>query len=393
MIAVIADDFTGAAEIGGVGLKYGLRVIIETQINGTVDTDLLVIAADTRSLPAESASNEIEHITEQLLKQKPEFIFKKLDSVLRGNIGAEIVSQLKVSGQKRGIIVAGNPAFGRVIENGIYKVNQIPIAETWFARDLGNTAHSSLVTEIVSPKNIQTYSLPVEAELPDQGLIIGDVKDQSDLEKWGKRIPEDTLMAGGAGFFDALIGKNLKVLPKEYQEFMNFGGKSLFVFGSKFPKKNKFPMGLNQHDTVQSNMPDAIYLNPAFDPELLNSWAEEIVKNLVSGKNVIVTIVQNYSQEEKLSARIRLNIGELVRLVVSKTSLSNLVLEGGATTSAIFKSLKVKKLFPNRLIEQGIIQMKTNEFPDMTITTKPGSYMWPENASIPREDDFLNETA
>jgi hypothetical protein len=31
MIAVIADDFTGAAEICGIGLRHGLNVILETE--------------------------------------------------------------------------------------------------------------------------------------------------------------------------------------------------------------------------------------------------------------------------------------------------------------------------------------------------------------------------
>jgi len=39
MIAVIADDFTGAAEIGGVGLRYGLQVLIETEVNDVSDVD------------------------------------------------------------------------------------------------------------------------------------------------------------------------------------------------------------------------------------------------------------------------------------------------------------------------------------------------------------------
>jgi uncharacterized protein YgbK (DUF1537 family) len=44
MIAVIADDFTGAAEIGGIGLNHGLRVLIETKVKAVSGIDLLIIA-------------------------------------------------------------------------------------------------------------------------------------------------------------------------------------------------------------------------------------------------------------------------------------------------------------------------------------------------------------
>ena len=49
MIAVIADDFTGAAEIGGIGLRHGMRVVIETEPVPNGQVDLLVIATDSRS--------------------------------------------------------------------------------------------------------------------------------------------------------------------------------------------------------------------------------------------------------------------------------------------------------------------------------------------------------
>ena len=57
MIAVIADDLTGAAELGGIGLRHGLKTEVRT-IAGTKlppATDLLVIAADSRSKPQAAA--------------------------------------------------------------------------------------------------------------------------------------------------------------------------------------------------------------------------------------------------------------------------------------------------------------------------------------------------
>src|SRR5882757_10096749 len=44
MIAVIADDLTGAAELGGIGLRYGLSVEVNMDVNLSTKADLLVIA-------------------------------------------------------------------------------------------------------------------------------------------------------------------------------------------------------------------------------------------------------------------------------------------------------------------------------------------------------------
>src|SRR5690554_2793952 len=111
MIAVIADDFTGAAEIGGIGLRYGLKVVIETEPFEQPDVDILVIATDTRSLNGEEASAQISRITRDLMKIRPELIFKKIDSALRGNIVEELAAQMKTSGKKRGVIIPANPVF------------------------------------------------------------------------------------------------------------------------------------------------------------------------------------------------------------------------------------------------------------------------------------------
>ena len=68
MIAVIADDFTGAAEIGGIGLRHGLDVIIETEEITQSSADLVVYATNSRSLEAEKASEMISAVIRQLQK-------------------------------------------------------------------------------------------------------------------------------------------------------------------------------------------------------------------------------------------------------------------------------------------------------------------------------------
>ena len=60
MIAVIADDFTGAAEIGGLGLLYGYKTAIVTKVNALENIDLLIIATEMRAFDSEKAVQESE---------------------------------------------------------------------------------------------------------------------------------------------------------------------------------------------------------------------------------------------------------------------------------------------------------------------------------------------
>ncbi|HUP10623.1 MAG TPA: four-carbon acid sugar kinase family protein, partial [Niastella sp.] len=135
MIAVIADDFTGAAELAGIGLRYHLKVELGAQVNKETKADLFVVATDTRSLSEAEAVQEMEKHTRELMALQPEMIFKKTDSVLRGHVLAEMRAQLSLSGFEKAVLVSANPALGRTISDGQYYLQGKPVHESSFSHD------------------------------------------------------------------------------------------------------------------------------------------------------------------------------------------------------------------------------------------------------------------
>jgi len=95
MIHALADDFSGAAEVGGVAARYGLTATILTDPSRHSDTDLVVIDTGTRSLGPRPAAAVVEEV---LRRRTPAlrtgWLFKKVDSVLRGPVVAEIAAIL-----------------------------------------------------------------------------------------------------------------------------------------------------------------------------------------------------------------------------------------------------------------------------------------------------------
>jgi uncharacterized protein YgbK (DUF1537 family) len=89
MIVVIADDFTGAAEIAGISLRYGLTVDLCTSNILPSNADVVIVSTDTRSLSLNEALLKYKKILEQLKELSPSFFYKKIDSVLRGYVGEE----------------------------------------------------------------------------------------------------------------------------------------------------------------------------------------------------------------------------------------------------------------------------------------------------------------
>ena len=111
-IYVIADDFTGAAEIAGIALRFGLKLNIYLD-NSIFDVDAktlelrfsssdgAIFCTDSRSLPTAEALKITADTLTKLLQLHPAFIYKKIDSVLRGYVIKELQVQMEITGLKK----------------------------------------------------------------------------------------------------------------------------------------------------------------------------------------------------------------------------------------------------------------------------------------------------
>lgn len=390
MIAVIADDFTGAAEIGGVGLRYGLKVLIETEVNKVEGVDLLVIATDTRSLSAAEACSEVARITEQLMELSPSLMFKKIDSVLRGHVAPELEAQMRVANKNQVVIVAANPSVGRTIVKGQYFIDAVLLNETFFSDDPEFPVESSSVTEIVKPSEYGVFSVGLADPIPNSGMIIADVTTPEELVEWAEKINQDMIIAGGSGFFDAILSTRYTVKPASGQYELSFGESSLFIFGSMYPKHPNMLDKFYSNKVVRINMPEGVYYNTDRYAELLSEWANQIIARLKGGFSVMITIDHQPENEPGLSLRLRKSIGKVVASVEEKFELNDLFIEGGATTSMVLKHLRINKLHPFNEADFGVIQMKAEGYPHLCITTKPGSYLWPEHLVFENSSPTIN---
>ncbi len=385
MIAVIADDFTGAAEIGGVGLRYGLKVLIETVVNKVEGVDLLVIATDTRSLNADDAALEVDKITRELMKTGVDLIFKKIDSVLRGHVAVELEAQMRVMCKNKALIVAPNPLVGRTIVNGHYFIDSVPLDKTSFAEDPDFPVFSSKVTDLVYSGLFTVLSVQATDSLCVNGLLIADASNTGDLEQWVTKIDDTMVVAGGAAFFDTYLSSMYHKIENLPSTGLVFGESSLFIFGSKFPKNDGLLDRFFLNGVIKRNMPEGVFFNDQECKRLLKAWATTISADLSNGSSVLVTIDHQPSDEIGLSLHLRECIGNMVALVAEEFEIKDLFIEGGATTSVVLNYLNINTLIPVSEIDMGIIQMRSPDYPQLIITTKPGSYLWPEHFVFNKE--------
>ena len=104
LLLILADDFTGALDTGVQFAACGIptRVVVGEQVDfAASDAAVLVVDTETRHLPAAEAYAVIAKLTRDAMSAGVFSIYKKTDSALRGNIGAELSALLKTSGERQ----------------------------------------------------------------------------------------------------------------------------------------------------------------------------------------------------------------------------------------------------------------------------------------------------
>src|SRR5437762_1247357 len=106
----IADDFSGAAEIAGIGARYGLPTTLTRRAIPDTTEGLSVIDTDSRSLTPTGAAQAVTTFAHQLDPAEFDLIYKKTDSLMRGPVIAEIVALMRAFNRTAAILVAQNPS-------------------------------------------------------------------------------------------------------------------------------------------------------------------------------------------------------------------------------------------------------------------------------------------
>jgi uncharacterized protein YgbK (DUF1537 family) len=377
MIAVIADDLTGAAELGGIGLRHGLRTEIQTniaQLGARVYADqplgagpeLLVIAADSRSKPEPAAIDEMTTVTRALRSLQPAWIYKKTDSVLRGHVIAELKTHLEILGLRSALLIPANPILGRTIRDGHYYLNGKPIHRSAFSIDPEFPIYSSDIREMLHSQHDPVLLRKPDEELPPRGIVVGEVNDLADLQTWAHRLPAHTLAAGAAGFFSALLDRQF---PSKTSAPGLMGAPLLFISGTTFDRSR---------DSIkrQKDAGGPVRYLPEKPDE---DWYDDIAGLLQIQNRALIAIDPawyRYSTHE-----LRASMATAVHHILRRTQPAELIIEGGATAYAILDAIGWHTFIPEQELAPGLVRMRVAEAPDLFVTVKPGSYPWPDAIS------------
>jgi uncharacterized protein YgbK (DUF1537 family) len=153
-VVIIADDFTGASDTGVHFACGGLRTAFlfdKAAIPGAFDRcGALAISTETRHLSARDAADAVEESASLCQRAGGTFFYKKVDSALRGNPGAEtevLLQKLKIPAA---LVCPALPALGRAVVDGALLVNGRPLYETSLGQDVFTPVETSSVAERIT---------------------------------------------------------------------------------------------------------------------------------------------------------------------------------------------------------------------------------------------------
>ena len=231
-IGVVADDVTGANDIGIMFHKGGYRAAVfplgllqacdlREEAEGL---EVIIIDTDSRLDRPEDARKKVRKATELLMTLPCDMYHNKTCSVFRGNIGAEFDEMQDVLGISCSMVILGFPENGRTTVDGIHYVYGRKLEESQFRNDPIHKMTTSSLEEILHRQSARPAGHITWRDL-DQGLahvmekkerlkkqcsyVIFDIRDQEDLRLAALAVAEEKNICGSSAIGEGLSGAGI----------------------------------------------------------------------------------------------------------------------------------------------------------------------------------------
>lgn len=384
MIAALADDFTGAAEIAAIGRRYGLTSEVHTGFDRSSAADLVVIDTLTRSCSREEAARRVARAAADLRDGGISGLYyKKVDSVLRGHVAAELATLMNEGGLERTLLVPANPSFGQLIRDGLYSIDGRPLDETRFAQDPEHPAATSDVLALLgSADGVPISYRQGEERLPEKGIVLAGGVAPAGLLTLAGRLPPDALPAGGAEFFDALLqlrlGRAERPPPGDDAESQETP--TLLIVGSATQPSRVVLKRAREAGVRVLPMPGSLYRHQHDGAAQIASWAESALDCLSEHGHAILSVDPMPTDRELPPvAVIPTRLAEVAAAVsTSWPDRLSLYVSGGTTASTVVRRLGWRRLGVVSERSHAVATLRPHGVQDRTVTVKPGSYPWPD---------------
>ncbi len=374
-ILIIADDFTGALDTGVKFAEAGAKTKVMTKWDNTFPEDsaeVLVLCIPTRHSNPLDAYRQVRKAVE-IADGKVGCIFKKTDSALRGNVGAELTAALEGSSANNLYFIPALPSMNRFTSGGVHYIDGISVRDSVFGKDPFEPVTESYIPELMR-KQCSTRIQSIWAEDAIKGtpscdknaILVYDCESQADMDAEVATLCKDgvpPLLAGCSGLAQALtpyLGLEANVeAPKK-------AGTLVVVCGSVNPISKAQMKFAEENGFSRIHLSDAQLLD---DESKLAPMAKGLVLVSEAGNGLLVDtlnakkgMMETISDEEREELRelISTRAGLLIKDMFDAGLDSRLLIVGGDTLLAFAHAINCYEYYPVCELESGVVLFRVS---------------------------------
>jgi uncharacterized protein YgbK (DUF1537 family) len=292
---------------------------------------------------------------------------KKIDSTLRGNIGAETGAALDALGCGLAICAPAFPRAGRETREGVQ----------WAMGDRVGEVGDCFPGFRVAPLGLEALRAGRCAEelleLADRAqVVVVDAETDDDLVevvRAGAALPRDVLWVGAGGLGAALAAVTSAAPRSVHGPPAPLSGPVLAVVGSATAVAAAQAEALVAAGAAEIAVPVEALLEGG-----AAGWADRAAAALVDGRDVVVTITHGERIQPGHGRRVVEALGTTLAPVVVRADPAAVIATGGETALTLARAVGASGLDVRDELEPGVVRSALAGGPGTTIVTKAGAF-------------------
>jgi len=386
-LAIVADDLTGAADTSACFATAGLATVIRLSGTTMPEADVVAISTASRDLDSAAAADAVRSalvgISGGQGNAKPRWVYKKIDSALRGHPRDELLAAMEAIGTTRALIAPAFPAERRTTVGGRQHIDGVPLAASHVS---GASAISDLVALFQTDRGppVRLLDLAMIRGEPNvlqrllhdsDGIVVADAETDDDLIRLVGATGGDQLRlyCGAAGLARQLakslpLNRNVHRYPRAVRR----SGPILIAAGSQHEATARQLEMLRESGVPIVRLGQRLIDDPAVEIE---GTVAQVATLLAAGRSVVVTtlgLAPSNQEAHFVAARLAQVAAapEVIRQV------GGLVLTGGDVAAAVSAALGATAFWLRGEISSGIPwgMLEGGRLPASPIATKAGSF-------------------
>ncbi|MDQ3539443.1 MAG: hypothetical protein M3440_02045 [Chloroflexota bacterium] len=387
-MAIIADDLTGAADTGASFASMGLATTISFADTPLPEVDILVRSTESRSLDARAATRANQTaamaLTADAGGRHIRWIYKKIDSALRGYPREELLAVMAALGETRALVAPALPSEERTTVGGRQYISGIPLE----ASPLGQrSVNSDLVALFGQRHEMVVHSLDlatmrkgagaIQHFLRDAGpgIMVADAETDTDLGGLARAMAgsDVRVLCGSAGFARQLAVTLPLVSPVQpVIEPIRGAGPVLVVAGSQHPATSEQVDALRRAGYPVIHLAQELIDDPSMS---IDGTVADVTMHLNSGRSTVLTTAGLAQSPHGLPFVVE-RLADIVAAPPVRQRIGGLVLTGGHVAAGVFAELRASALRLGGEIRPampwGVLDAEL--VPCMPVATKAGSF-------------------